>query len=235
MVNLSKKDVQRELKLPKEYSGKLAEFLGILTGDGYMNHYRDYDYVVEISGNKLLDLDYIEQHVFSLVKDLFNVTGCIIKRTDQNTIYLRIRSKGLFFYLKEIGFKKGYKNRIGIPRWVQNNREFLILFTRGLFDTDGTLSLKNRNKKIYPVVSIVSKSDLLLKKVQHFIKINGISSHLAKDVMTGNRYKKPVTVFRLQVNGYKNCGHWLSLIGSNNHRNLMKFKKVNINIGAEKV
>ncbi len=230
MVEISKKDVERGLILPKEHSKELAEFLGILTGDGYMGHYRKYDYIVEISGNQLLDCEYIENYLSNLVKNLFNIKGCIIKRTDQNTMFMRIRSKGLFFYLKEIGFKGGYKNRIGIPVWITKNRKFLIFFIRGLFDTDGTLSLKNRNMKIYPVVSISSKSDLLMKKVQKFIKVEGISSHLAKDILKDKRYKKTPIVFRLQINGYKNCKSWIDLIGSNNPRILSKYKKANIEV-----
>lgn len=223
----SRGDIERKIILPNKKTKELAEFMGILTGDGYMNHYREYDYNIDITGNKLFDSEFIEKHVFNLAKKLFNVNGCIIRRNDQNTIYIRIRSRAIFYYLKKIGFKTGYKGRIGIPSWASKEDKFMIPFIRGLFDTDGTLCLKNRNNKIYPVVSISSKSDLLLKKVQSFIKKNGISSGLYKDVMIDERFKKPSIVFRFQVNGYKNSNNWLKLIGSNNPRILNRFKKAN--------
>jgi len=224
----SRGDIKRNLRLPKSYTTDLAEFMGILTGDGYMNHYRKYDYNIDITGNKLSDSEFIEKHVFTLAKKLFNVRGCIIRRNDQNTIYIRIRSRAIFYYLKKIGFRTGYKRRISIPVWIQKDKKFMIYFVRGLFDTDGCLSLKNRNGKIYPVVSISSKSDLLLKKVQGFIKTNGIPSCLTKNTSTNPRYKKPIIGFKLEVNGFKNCSDWILLIKSNNKRNLSKFKKASI-------
>ena len=226
MVKISKKDVERNLRLPKKYSKELAEFFGILTGDGYIGLYRKYDYVMDISGNKLLDLEYLENHVSNLIKNLFNLKSCIIKRKDQNTVYIRIRSKGLFFYLKENGFKIGIKGRIGIPRWIMKNEEFLIYFIRGLFDTDGTICLKNRNGKIYPVVSICSKSDLLLKKVKKFIDSKNIPLYFGKEVILDKRYKKPIVMFRIQINGYKNTKKWIELISTKNQRILSKIEKI---------
>lgn len=223
----SRGDIERNIILPNKKTSELAEFMGILTGDGYMNHYRKYDYNIDITGNKLFDSDFIEKYVFNLAKKLFNVNGCIIRRNDQNTVYIRIRSRAILFYLKEIGFKTGYKGRIGIPGWIKKDNAFLISFIRGLFDTDGTLCLKNRKIKIYPVVSISSKSDLLMKEVQNFAKKNGISSYLAKDVQNDKRFKKQVIVYRLQINGYKNSNNWLKLIGSNNERIKNRFKIAN--------
>ena len=124
MVSLSLNDIKRGLKLPNYKSNELAEFFGALTGDGYINLNRKYNYIIEIAGNKELDENYLKNYLTELIKNLFNLTPIHLDRKDQNTAYLRIRSKGLFLYLLKNEFKKGRKGCIGIPVWIKNNDKF---------------------------------------------------------------------------------------------------------------
>ena len=233
MGSFSKIDIKREVQLPKKKNENLSEFIGILTGDGYMNNYRKYDYVIEIAGHKNLDEDYLKNYVTDLSQELFNIKPFILYRKDQKTIYLRILSKAIYTYLKEIGFKEGIKGRIKIPLWIYNNTSFMKFFVRGLFDTDGSISLKNKEKKIYPVISIVSKSDLLLRKVSSFLKKQGITFYFCKEKVIKPRYKKPLITFRLQINGYKNLNKWFEIIGSCNQRHISKLDR--LEMGARRV
>ena len=171
-MNLSYYDTKRGLILPKDYNPKLAEFLGILTGDGYINIYKKYNNIIEIAGHSESDYEYLSVYVTNLIKNLFNITPKIIIKKGQNSMYLRIMSKGLVNYLINIGFKKGRKNQIGIPKWILKNDENFCSFVKGLADTDFSLVLLNRNQKnfkYYPRISLRSKSKILVKLVNQWL------------------------------------------------------------------
>lgn len=219
----SVEDKRRNISFP-ERNEELSEFLGILTGDGFMNEYpRRQAYVIEISGNKLKDYNYLDCFVSNLIKKLFNVEPSFYERTDQNTIFLRVLSKGIFYFLKDCGFFPGKKAEIVSPTWVAKNTLFFRRFIRGVFDTDGYLCLKNKEGKKYPVLGIVSKSKSLLLEIENFLEDLKISSCIASQKNSGERYKSESVVYKLQVSGRKNIQLFFSEIGSNNLRNLNKF------------
>ena len=56
-IKLSCYDIKRGLDLPNKPSEELAEFIGILAGDGYINFDpKKYSYIIDIAGNKILDI-----------------------------------------------------------------------------------------------------------------------------------------------------------------------------------
>ena len=216
-------DIKRKVQLPKE-SVELAEFFGALTGDGYMNNYRKYDYIIEITSNKIKDKEYLI-YLSRLIKKLFNINPCYSEKKDQDTACLTIRSKFVFGYLLDKGFVRGKKEQISIPSWIENNEHFLKSFVRGLFDTDGCVSLKNKEGKKYPVLSITSKSEILLTRVKAYLEKRDISSYKAKRIEKGPRYLHEIITYKIEVNGHKNLNLWFELIGSSNERNLKRFKE----------
>ncbi|MFH1849057.1 MAG: hypothetical protein ABH879_02620 [archaeon] len=87
---LSIKDKRRNLKFPKR-SSDLAEFIGIITGDGYANYYPSQEkYLIEIAGHSELDSRYLKGYVQDLVVKLFNIQPTVYTRNDQKCMYLRI-------------------------------------------------------------------------------------------------------------------------------------------------
>lgn len=123
-VELSKYDIKRNLLLPTKSSKELAEFMGILTGDGCVGHYpKTWKYDVVIAGDSKLDYYYLSNHVSNIVKELFNLNSSIYKSKNENSIRLNLSSKGLANYMIYLGFKKGKKEQISIPSWILLNKE----------------------------------------------------------------------------------------------------------------
>ena len=228
MVNMSLNDIKRGVYLPKSESEQLAEFFGILTGDGYMNCYNKCEYVIEIAGNKLLDKPYLFEYVASIIKDLFGVFPCLIERKDQNSIYLRIRSKAIYEYLLTKNFKSGRKEQIKIPNWVLKNERFLNYFIRGFFDTDGCISIKNKEGGKYPTLSLSSKSYPLVNQLNRQITSLKIPTCLIKDKRKDKRFTKETTVYKLEINGYNSIEKFMHIFGSSNKRNLAKFHEIKL-------
>lgn len=227
MDELNTADRIRDIKLP-EKSEELAEFIGILTGDGFMNYYeKRQEFVIDIAGNKLKDKDYLENFVSSLVKELFNLTPCFIIKKDQNSINLRIRSKSIFYFLKECEFPVGRKGEIIPPQWIMKEDLLFRRFIRGIFDTDGYLCLKNKEGKKYPVIGLVSKSISLLESIKYFLEYFNITSYIGSHNSNNNpRYKKEWIVYKLQISGNKNVNLFFKEIGSRNQRNRLKYKEM---------
>ena len=205
------------------FNGDLSEFFGILTGDGYINQYslpKRIVSVIEITGNKEKDLDYMKNYVSNLIKNLFNLSPNIYLRESQNTVRVIIYSKIVFNIIKEKGFPLGDKGEIKIPEKVMSNKVFFKRFIRGFFDTDGCLCLKNKEGKKSPSIGLASKSKSLLILIQEFLKQRGISSYL------GKRIKKDFkVVHKLDINGKENIKKFFKKIGSKNQRNLLKYQE----------
>ena len=117
---------------------ELAEFFGILTGDGYIGEYQERQaLIIGITGNKIKDSDYLNNIVSSMVKNLFNLEPKIYHIKNQNTLQLTICSKGIFHFLRENGFRSGRKGEIVPPLWITSNKNYMAYFVRGfLIQTD---------------------------------------------------------------------------------------------------
>ncbi|MFH1396376.1 MAG: LAGLIDADG family homing endonuclease [archaeon] len=230
-VNLSYYDKKIGLILPECPSCELAEFIGILTGDGYMNKYGKYFSIVEIVGDPRFDKAYLENHVTNMINNLFNLKPKVDFKRTQNLMSIRLMSKGLNNYLELVGFKSGKKGQIGIPSWILENDEYMKFFIKGLVDTDGCLTLLNRKHKnfnFYPRVQITSISKSLIDDVGTWLSNQGFSVCLMKDC--GKRTYKGVTKihegYRFNINGYTQLQVWMNLIGFRNKRHLDKYEKL---------
>ena len=207
----------------------LAEFFGILTGDGYIGQYNFPKRTVsslEISGNRIKDYEYMKDFVLPLIKNLFNVEPHIYIRENQNVLRLIIYSKELIKSINKLGFPLGRKGFITPPSWITENPIFFKKFIRGFFDTDGNLCLKNKEGKKYPVLSLNSKSKFLLIEIQKFLKSYNINSYLGMHTDRNSRYIKEVICYKLQISGRNNVSMFYNLIGSNNDRNVNRYKEI---------
>ena len=222
--NLNYADKRKGLVLPNKPSIKLAEFIGILTGDGYIGVYTEkYDYRVEIVGHKTLDNKYLTNYVSFLIKSLFNINSNIILRNDQNTMCLRICSKTLVKFIESIGFPTGKKGQIGIPNWILRNKDYMLAFMKGLFDTDGSLALKKgraKKRKYEPCIKITSSSKQLRNLSYDFLIKQGFNLSKYKE------FKDTGITYSLQIFKQANIPKWMNLIGSSNEKHLAKYRKI---------
>ncbi|MBL7054267.1 hypothetical protein ISS05_00750 [Candidatus Woesearchaeota archaeon] len=123
------------LKLPKKPSKELAEFIGILAGDGHISFNTD-KYRVSISGNSVSDYKYLTNYTNKLICHLFNLNIKIHKRKNKNAIAIILSSKGVVSFMEEIGYYKHIVD-IKIPDWIKDNQTYASQLLRGLIDTDG--------------------------------------------------------------------------------------------------
>ena len=123
----------KQISLP-EKSTSLAEFIGICLGDGSVLKYQ-----VSITLNSSADKEYIP-YVIELSNKLFpGISPSLIKKGKENAVDIRMNSRIVADFLKNMGIVPNAKS---IPLWIMNNPKYRRACTRGLFDTEGSISFK---------------------------------------------------------------------------------------------
>ena len=138
-------------KVPKEITPPLAEFVGIMLGDGCC---QSKTYQITICGGTI-DGTYITEYIPNLIEKLFSkrVSFRKISREGFDCIFA---SKKISEYLtKEMCFMSP-KSNCSIPKQFFYDNELLKACVRGLFDTDGGLH-KNITKNLHSYTLQISQ------------------------------------------------------------------------------
>ena len=140
--------------LVKNPSEELAEFVGIMLGDGNINpSYRDkktkkyrYQYAIRICGHKTNDREYLLDYVKPLAYKLFKIKFNIYEHSSKEALYLAISDKNFYFTLEHWGLIPGNKklNNVKIPTWIFSRKKYIRACIRGLIDTDGSVVATKR-------------------------------------------------------------------------------------------
>ena len=214
MITFSKEDIRRNIKIPKE-SEKLAEFLGILCGDGHL-HDKGKVYKFDITLDLKEDFRY-KDYVLSLINDLFNVKPRVIEREKYNTTVITVNSKSITKFLISMDFPKGNKKgKLKIPDWIYKKEIYIRRFIRGLADTDGSIFFAKRgtyklNK--YPVIEIKCSDEEFIQNV--YKNLNNIGFKSIESHRHGEH--------KIQLNGIKNLEKWMREIKFKNIKHLTKY------------
>ncbi|QQG38894.1 MAG: hypothetical protein HYS32_00300 [Candidatus Woesearchaeota archaeon] len=120
-------------------SVELAEFIGIMLGDGNLTKAKAGNYQIRIVGHIENGKEHLSYHVAPLAKRLFGITFGIYEKREENKLYLSKGSKHLFYTLIKFGLMYGNKksNNVKIPKWIFKDKNYLKACVRGLVDTDG--------------------------------------------------------------------------------------------------
>ncbi|MEK6940095.1 MAG: LAGLIDADG family homing endonuclease [Nanoarchaeota archaeon] len=199
-------------------NSELSELVGAFIGDGYLSKYGKNRIVVGITGNAVLDEEYLKIHLVSIVKKYFPSTKpSFCYRKDENTLQVRFYSQELATFFLSLGFTPGIKTRtIIIPKIIEADNKLLYATIRGIFDTDGCLFFDCRKKyrNPYPRITIQMASIPL---------INQLEKHLSRDfslyVDKSNRDGKRNT---LEIYGHQQLERFLKQIGFSNKRHMSK-------------
>lgn len=175
------KSHRKKISIPN-YSVELAEFFGIMIGDGGINN----DWQASISLNSELDLKYSD-YISNLAKKLFDITPSIRKTKAKNTLVLKLSSTTLVDFLVNKGLPRGNKLKWGlkIPEWIMEDRLYQQACVRGLTDTDGCLYIhrhKSKYGKEYNNIgyNFSSCSPELISQVAEILQDNNIAPHISK-------------------------------------------------------
>lgn len=145
-----------------EESIDLAEFIGIMLGDGGLTRYQCIIYL-----NSDTDIAYA-QYIKMLIKRLFDFTPSVYKQNKDRVIRVSVSGVNLVEYLRFKGLNIGDKVhlQVGVPDWIWSQLDYIKACIRGLIDTDGCFALHrykvNKKEYCYPKICFTNRSEPLL-------------------------------------------------------------------------
>lgn len=178
-------------------SEKLAEFIGIVLGDGSLDFRNN---TLQISLNRSVDSAYVG-YVKSLIFDLFGIEPRIYNNKNDNVSILRANSKLLMDYMRIFNL-----NKRKIPKIFSKDKNLLFAVLRGLFDTDGSIFMSSK----WCVLDFTNNSRLL-KEFQRCMKSFGIPCFISSN--------------HVNITSLWKIKRFMNLIGSSNMKNIIKFEE----------
>lgn len=126
--------LRKKISLPRP-SLALAEFIGIMLGDGHVGQYQ-----ASVTTNTQTDMEHAT-YVQKSIKNIFHITSSLQNRKNKNACAVVISSRSVCEFLKTQGLPFGnkVKDGVSIPQWIRNNQRYRFMCARGLFDTDGSV------------------------------------------------------------------------------------------------
>lgn len=195
------------------YSEKLAEFVGIVLGDGGITQRQ---VVISLNGK---DENEYGKFVVDLVKNLFNVPVHIYRNSRDSVVDLVVsRTELVCFCVEKLGLKIGnkIKQQVDIPYWIKENERYSIACVRGLVDTDGcvfTHRYKVKGKLYsYKKICFTSRSEPLRQSVFQILKSLHLNPRLA-------------VLYDVRIDSQDMVARYFRIIGSHNLKNLNKYFK----------
>lgn len=225
------KDKYSKISLPKYLNENLAEFTGIVIGDGHLAHQVRNDsnfYSLTITCNFTEDMDYFNKVINPLFKKLFNAKLSIRKNKKLNYFNAVKCSKSIVTFMNSnflipIGNKA---SKIQIPQLIiESNESIKSAFIRGLAGTDFSLSFKNK-KYIhnYPVIKCSLKSKSIICQLNTILAEFGFNANLILNEKNfDKRFNICYETHSLYLSGKDNIEKWISIIGINNPRLSSKY------------
>jgi intein/homing endonuclease len=207
--------IRKQIKYPVRSSG-LAEFIGILLGDGGVPG----THQLTISFNDKTDNAYAG-YIGGILKSLFSLDYHIHHRKNSDGADIVVNSSNLTDFLIKNGVVKGnkVKNQVDVPPWINTRLEYQISCLRGLMDTDGGLYLHkyNVNRKGYEYLklSFANRSKPLL--------------NFTFSVLRKLNYEASLDRYSVSIYSLAGVKRYMLEIGTHNPKHLRKFKAYFVN------
>lgn len=132
-LRFPRKSHRKVVSLPR-YSERLAEFIGIMLGDGGINN----RWQANVTLNAIKDARYTP-YVADLMFELFGIHPAVRTRANRHATIVSLASTSVVDFLVEQGLPRGNKlsHGLAIPAWILEQKKYKIACVRGLVDTDG--------------------------------------------------------------------------------------------------
>ena len=202
--------LRQSIRRPRE-SAMLAEFVGIMLGDGCLSS----RFQVGISFNTKTDEPY-GLYLQKLFRVLFNLSATISARPGSCDGRVTASSRALVEFLETKGLIRGDKVRlqVGLPQWIWRKQGYQRACLRGLMDTDG--SIYGYTHRVYGhtyrhmALSFTNRSQPLLTAVERVLKYFGFHPRMRRYQVSLYRGEEVVQYFHL--------------VGSHNRKHCERFR-----------
>ena len=209
---------------------QLSEFLGVVVGDGSLSRFwsksdKRMIFLTSITGSWKNDSEYYRNVVQPIILKEFGLRGYIYHRKDESARFM-IKSKAIFEFLKNLGLPIGEKVRIRVPRQRLQDKNLMIGFIRGLFNTDGTVyrrygKLYGRHKKHYRNYAVI-QFKMINRNVIEFVKIalNNLGIKTTKVTIEKGKY------YLFRITSQENVDKFFRTMTINHGHHLRRYNEI---------
>ena len=212
--------------VPDGITENLAEETGWHIGDGSMNYYNNKGRQVgiyQLRGHREDDKDHYIQRIKPIFDALYK-TNISLREMPSNSVYgFQAWSSDLIKFKQKLGLPIGKKFNIVIPDAFLNDDSFIKAVIRGIFDTDGSIYLERKNKKIYPRVYITTISEGLANQLLSLLKSLGLNA--TKYSQLSNKEFNRQRAFIITLRGEEMLNRFIKEISPKNPKHLEKYKR----------
>jgi hypothetical protein len=190
---------------------EIAEFIGIMLGDGHIGIYK-FKQQRKILHQLKVTLDSRNKQytnfVAKLMERVLDIKPKIFYKKNENAVDIKVyRKEKVLYALNNLKLKLSPKmNKATIPKDYSKGKIGLSVL-KGLFDTDGSVTIFNNNGIRYPRIEIrICNSPMQ----QQFINI-----------LDENKIKHKIQRFdrgiKIRISGKKELQKWFKKVGSSNN------------------
>ena len=203
--------IRKAIKRPRK-SDRLAEFIGIMLGDGSLSS----RFQVGVSFNSKTDRAY-GAYLQQLFRTLFGLSATIQRRADTYGWTVVASSRSLVEHLQRLGLVAGNKvaHQVDIPKWIWAKPSYQRACLRGLMDTDGSIYryAHRVNGSTYEHVALcfTNHSQPLLRSVQQ--------------LFINCRFRSRVGRYHVFLNRQTEICQYFQIIGTRNLKHLTRFQQ----------
>ncbi len=209
-----------------------AELVGLSFGDGGLTYRSSSQRVkFQLRGSLIEDKEHYDNYIIPLFNKeimlpLFSRNVGIVFNKRINFYGLSVESVKIEKPLNYLGIPSGVKEELSIPKWIKDDRKYLLSFLRGFFDTDGSISCQRnysiKNNKFHTQIRIYLSctSKRLMEDIYNSLK-------LFEYKVSFNSYppskKGKKNFYTVKVSGGIQVDKWMNEIGSKNPKHLTKY------------
>ena len=154
--------------------GDLAELIGVVLGDGHISKFPRTEELTIFSNAK--NIGFVKRYS-RLLKKIFDKVPYVAKTSRGNCIRIRIYQKNIIRRLG-VPISPRKNKKISVPRWILNNKNYIIRYLRGLYEAEGSFCV-HRPTSTYKLF-FSNKNITMLKNVFRLMKILGFHPHWTK-------------------------------------------------------
>lgn len=200
---------KKEIIKPDE-SCELAEFIGIMIGDGHVNEYQ-----ASVTLDIKTDIEYCK-FVADTIRNLFRIEPTFQRRPKNGCINIVVSSVKFTDLLVALGLPRGDKIKGGldVPDWISDNLDYSIACLRGIFDTDGSIFQEIHRVKdkiyAYPRMTFTSYSEPLRESIYRILSEVEVSVKMRSDR-------------NVNIERFTDIDKYFRIIGSSNPKHIRRF------------
>ena len=179
--------------IPPLDSLDLAYETGVHLGDGNL-----WDDRYAISGNRANEVEYYREVLSPLIQNLYSLNPSI--NFGNNSAYLRVCCKELVLFKHNvIGLPIGRKEGLHLPDFAASDRQAGAKVLTGLYDTDGSVKVRNDKSGDYPRISLGQKHRRLTLDTKSFLESLEITTTMYRNDYFDHRGGKVETRWFLDI------------------------------------